>query len=236
MRKLLWASVTAIPFLAGATQVLAADARYPTTSDASTSHSVRKKANDARDQVQHAASTLRRMTQQAPGIESQLRNARAVFILPRYGRGALVIGGGGGPGVLMVKGSNGWTGPALYDVGSINIGAQAGGEGGAIVMILETDRAVQALEKRNAFSLDANAGLSIVKWSKAVEAKTNAPDVVMWTNLEGLYAGAAVGVTDAKFDARETSALYGKTVSAQDVLEGSAHTAMADDLVSALPA
>jgi lipid-binding SYLF domain-containing protein len=234
MRKLLLASVTAIPFLAGATHVLAADVRYPTTSDAS--HSLRGEASNAQLEVQHAAATLRQMTQQAPGIESQLRNARAVFIMPRYGRGALVIGGGGGPGVVMVKGENGWTGPALYKVGSVNIGAQAGSEGGAIVMILETDRAVQALEKRNAFSLDATAGLSIVKWSKAVEAKTNAPDIVMWTNLKGLYAGAAVGVTDAKFDARETSRLYGKTVSAEDVLEGSVHTALADDLVSALPA
>jgi lipid-binding SYLF domain-containing protein len=196
---------------------------------------VRGKAADARDQVQRAAATLRRMTQQAPGIESQLRNARAVFVMPRYGRGALVIGGSGGPGVLMVKGATGWSGPALYNVGSLNIGAQAGGEGGSIVMILETDRAVQALEKRNAFSLDANAGLSVVRWSKAVEAKTNAPDIVMWTNLKGLYAGAAVGVTDAKFDARETAALYGKTVSAQDVLEGHVHTAMADELASALP-
>ncbi|HEX4332307.1 MAG TPA: lipid-binding SYLF domain-containing protein [Usitatibacter sp.] len=234
MRKLLPLSVTAIAFLAGATNVLANDVRYPTAAD--TSNSVRSEYSGAHNQIQRAAATLRQMTEQAPGIESRLRDARAVFIMPRYGRGGLVIGGGGGQGILMVKGAKGWTGPALYKVGSVNIGAQAGGEGGAIVMILGTDRAVQALEKRNSFSLDANAGLSIVNWSKAVETRTNAPDIVMWTNLKGLYAGAAVGVTDAKFDARETSRLYGKTVSAEDVLEGSVHTALADDLVSALPA
>lgn len=230
MRKVLIASLAALPLIAVGPQALAAD----TAANASSHQS--GAAADAHDQIQRAAATLRMMTEQEPGIGAQLRNARAVFIMPRYGRGALVVGGSGGPGVAMVRGSHGWSGPALYNVGTVNIGAQVGGEGGAIVMILKTDRAVRALEQGNAFSLDADAGLSIVAWSKAAEARTGAPDIVMWSDLKGLYAGAAVGITDAKFDARETSTLYGKTVSAPDILEGNVHTAKADELVSALPA
>ena len=241
MRKPLFASAAAIALLACGAPALAAsgtpsananDQPAGATADARDQGA----AADAHDQVYKAAATLRAMTQQDPALRSQLRGARAVFILPRYGRGALVVGGSGGPGVAMVRRADGWTGPALYNVGGVSIGAQAGGEGGSIVMIVKSERALRKLEQANSFSLDANAGLSIVSWSRQAEAQAGSPDVVMWTDLKGLYAGAAVGVSDAKFDARETSTLYGKTVNARDILEGKVHTALADDLVNALPA
>lgn len=222
--------------LAACGAAFAADPATTSPSDVASDNGVTHHAVSAHDEVSRAAATIRTMTQQDPGIRDQLRDAKAVFVMPRYGRGALIVGGAGGPAVAMVRHDQQWTGPALYHVGSVSIGAQAGGEGGSVVMILKSDRAVAKLEQANNFSLDANAGLSIVTWSRDAETQTSSPDIVMWSDMKGLYAGASVAVSDAKFDGAATSTLYGRDVSARDILQGTVHTALADDLVKALPA
>ncbi len=250
MRKIvLWAAL--MPFVAGGASAFAANSDQSqridndhayrageemTSSQAAAATVGRGGAlQDAHDQVSHSAKIIDKMMREDPSTRQALKNARGVFVIPAYGRAGLVVGGSGGPGVLMMRQGNRWIGPALYNTGSVSLGAQAGAEGGAIVMILNSDKAVRQFEQENNFSLRADAGISFIVWSARAQAETSKPDVYVWSDMKGAYAGANIAVSDANFDEGETAALYGRKVTPRDIFQGSVHTAQARSLQQALP-
>src|SRR5690348_11891365 len=122
-------------------------------------------ARSAQDRVNDAVSLVQQ-TKQDPGLAAVLERARGVFIIPPYGKGGFVVGGQGGGGGVLAKAESGWSSPAFYSMGGGSIGAQVGGEGGAIAMILMTQKAVDRFANATStWSLNGNAGLTVVNWS-----------------------------------------------------------------------
>jgi lipid-binding SYLF domain-containing protein len=181
-----------------------------------------KQAKQARTATQHvdkATDVVRRM-ETDPGMAKLLSQAKGVFIVPKYGRGAFVIGVNGGPGVLLVKHEGTWSEPAFYTIGGLSAGAQAGLEVGSIALVLNNDKAVNNFMQNNKFALNANAGLTIVNWSKQAERDAGRGDVVVWADAKGVFGGVAVAINDIRFDRRETAGYYQREVSAKDVIDG----------------
>jgi lipid-binding SYLF domain-containing protein len=156
--------------------------------------------------------------------------------VPDYGRGALVIGGQGGEGALMVREGTKWTGPIFYNIGAVTIGAQVGGEGGSIAMLLMTDRALNRFKRDNNFSLIADADLTIVDYSAQAQESAANGDVVRWSDTEGAFAGASTGVTDINYDEDANKAYYRVgDVTSYRILHGEMANPHAETLAEALP-
>jgi len=182
----------------------------------------RDEKEDANKHVTDAVGVLKRM-QAEPGMNKLLSQARGVFIVPTYGRAALGVGAAGGAGVLLVKGSgNMWRGPAFYDIGGLSVGLQAGAEGGPMALILNNDKAVKSFGQKNNFSVSADAGLTVVDWSKTAQGTAGTGDVTAWTGTKGLFGNvAAIAINDIRYDADETNAYYGQSnLMAQDIIGG----------------
>ncbi len=195
---------------------------------------------DARDEargavrdVNDAVAVIQRMEADASAAPL-LPGAKGVFVVPKYGRAALGIGGRGGVGLLMVKHGSTWSDPAFYNFGGVSAGAQVGVEGGSFVLVLNNDKAVNAFTQRNNWALNADAGLTVVSWSKGGQASANKGDVTMWSNAKGLFAGVAVSLTDIKYDRDQTSAYYGRTVAVNDVINGNVSNPQTETLKQAL--
>ena len=188
----------------------------------------------ARD-VDRAVAVIQRMRAD-PNANRLLQNAKGVFVAPEFGAGAVGIGGGGGVGLLLVKHDGAWTDPAFYNFGGVSAGAQVGGEGGSFVLVLNNDKAVQSFTRNSDWSLDANAGLTIMKWSEEHAVSTGQGDITLWSDAKGLFAGVAVGVTDIKFDRDQTSAYYGRNVAVSDVVNGKVSKPQTAELKHALAA
>lgn len=154
-----------------------------------------------------------------------LQQAKGLFIMPTYARFAVGLGGIGGVGVLVAKLENGtWSDPAFYNVGGINLGAQVGMELGAIVLVLKNEKALTSMMKKNAFSLNAEAGLTIEDWSKMAESSIGTGDIIVWSGAKGLFANAvSVGVKDIVFDHRLNHAYYHLETTAQEIIQGKIH-------------
>jgi SH3 domain-containing YSC84-like protein 1 len=196
-------------------------------------------ANDARDaaqQVSESAKVVRQMERDA-GMKQLLQQAQGVFIVPRYTRAALGVGGRGGEGMLLVKQNGKWSDPAFYNLGGISAGLQAGVETGSIALVLNNQKAVNSFMKENNWSLNADAGLTVATWSRKAQASAGKGDVTAWANTEGLFGDAAVSVTDINFDKDETTAFYGKQVALQDIFSGKvkAPSRQVAELKQALP-
>jgi SH3 domain-containing YSC84-like protein 1 len=190
-------------------------------------------ATDAIDTVNKAVQVVHRM-EADPSIAPVLKQAKGVYVVPEYGRGALVIGARGGSGVVLVKHGSQWSSPAFFNMGGVSIGAQAGGEGGAVAFLLNNDKAMKSFMQKNKFSLNADAGLTVVDWSKKGTGSAGLGDITAWSNTKGLFGGVAISVTDVNFDEDKNAAYYNRRVAATDVLNGKVKNPQASTLKQAL--
>lgn len=153
-------------------------------------------------------------------VRNVVSQAKGLYVIPNYGRGAFIAGGQGGEGVLLNAQGDTTHNPVFYNFGSVSVGAQAGGEMGEIVMLLMTDKAVNSFKQDNNFSLNAEAGLTIINWSAQAQGNIGAGDIVIWSNTEGAFAGGALSVSNIFVDDEANKAYYGKDVRVTDILDG----------------
>jgi len=208
-----------------------------TEMQASTKTPDSKAEANATKHVNDAVAVVRRM-ESTPGMANLLQKSKGVLIVPTYARAAVGVGGSGGSGVLLVKKDDGtWSDPAFYNIGGISVGAQVGAEGGPIALVLNNDKAVNSFMQKNNFSVSADAGLTVVNWTKVAQGSVGTGDVVAWAGTKGLFGNvASIGVNDIRFNQRETDAYYQQTLTAKDVVGGKATNPHADALRKALAA
>ena len=169
--------------------------------------------------VDKAVSVVDEMKQD-PDLARLVNHAQGVFVIPEYARAGVIIGGRGGAGVVSARTARGWSAPAFFSFGGVNIGAQIGGAGGAVAFILMNRKAVSQFTDKTKITLAANAGLAVVTYSKAAQAQLAHGDVVLWTHTKGAYAGATVEANGIHADAGRTRQFYGRDVEPRTILNG----------------
>ncbi|MBR0552627.1 lipid-binding SYLF domain-containing protein [Stakelama marina] len=190
-------------------------------------------APDAQQLVDEATAEVQKMKAD-PDLAKLIKKAKGIYIVPEFGRGAFIVGGRGGAGVVLANQTAGWTAPAFYDFGALSVGAQAGGSGGQLAFLLMTDNAVDAFMSGNKISLNAESGLSIVNYSANAQASWGKGDIIMWSDTEGAYAGATVSVTDINWDDDNNQNYYGEKVDPNQILSGKITKPAASQLQTAL--
>ncbi|MGH6876565.1 MAG: lipid-binding SYLF domain-containing protein [Rhizomicrobium sp.] len=203
---------------------------------ASTPNQSRTDRQEAIQVVDGAVQTVKTM-EATPQLKALLANAKGVFILPSFTRGAFVVGGRSGEGVLLCHNADGsWSDPVFYSTGGISVGAQVGGSHGEAAYILTTDNALGSFKSGNNFSLNAGSGFTIVRFSRNEQSSWGKGAIVFWTNTAGAYVGATVSGADISWDGGLTKAFYhdGNATIGQ-VLDGKVQSASARQLQDVLP-
>ena len=179
-----------------------------------------EKASDARETVTEAVKVLHQM-EKDPEVAKLLKKSEGVFIVPDFATASLLVGGKGGEGAMIQHKNGKWSNPVFYDIGGMSLGLQAGASAGSIAMILTSDKAVNGFKGDNNFSLNANAGISIVNYSANSQASVGkGGDIVVWSDTEGALAQANVGVSDLSYDDEENQAYYQQQTSTQEIISG----------------
>ncbi len=178
----------------------------------------------------NAASNVVKTMQKDPQLASLLKKAKGLYIVPEFGQGALVVGAHGGTELVTVQHNGTWSDPAFYDMGGISVGPQIGAAGGSIAFLLMSQGAVNAFKSGNDFSLNANAGLSVVNYSAGTQASWGKGDIIMWTDTSGAYIGATISVTDINWDNAYNQTYYRRDVDMTDIMNGKVRNAGADPL------
>jgi len=235
MRVIVTACILAMTSFSGIVAAQSTSASRSSDEQANANMSSSKAEANAMKHVNDAVAVVRRMEAE-PKMDNLLQQAKGILIVPTFARAALGIGGSGGAGVLLVKRDDGkWSDPAFYNIGGINVGAQLGAESGPIAMVLNNDKAVNSFLQKNNFSLSADAGLTVVNWTKVAQGSAGTGDVVAWAGTKGLFGNVvAIGLNDIHFNQNVTNAYYHQTVAARDITSGKVKTMQADALKQAL--
>jgi lipid-binding SYLF domain-containing protein len=152
-----------------------------------------------------------------------MRQAKAVFIVPKLIKGGFFVGGEGGNGVLMVQRRGGWSAPGFFAIGAASFGLQAGLEQSEMIMLIMTQKGLDGVLRDN-FKIGAQAGISVVTLGSGVEGAiggASPPDVVVWSSSTGLYGGLTVDGSVIRAEPNKDAAFYGRPLTSRDVLFGS---------------
>ncbi|WP_419176239.1 lipid-binding SYLF domain-containing protein [Desulfosediminicola sp.] len=143
--------------------------------------------------------------------------AQAVLIIPQNLKGAFLVGGAGGSGVLLARDikTGQWSYPAFYTLGSLSIGLQAGAESSEIILMVMTERGMESM-LTSSFKLGADVTLAAGPVGVGAKAKT--ADIISYARAKGVFAGVSLDGAVVKTRDGLNGAYYGRKVSPTDIL------------------
>ncbi len=130
------------------------------------------------------------------GIPSNLLSrASCVGIFPSVWKGAFVVGGRYGKGVVSCrKSDNDWSAPANFLIEGGNFGLQIGGQATDLVLLFLNEQSVRRL-MRTKFTLGADASAAAGPVGRTASGQTDAlfgAEILSYSRSRGLFAGLAL--------------------------------------------
>jgi len=200
-------------------------------------------ASDQQNLVDEARITLDHLKsdQEFGNASELLRRARAVLIVPNLVKAGFFFGGEGGDGVMLARSAGGtWTHPAFYTLASASFGLQIGIQQAEVIMIIESDKALTALEQ-DQFKFGAQAGIAVVTLGSSAQAASStalsSADIIVWSSSSGAYAGLTLEGSLVKPRDSYNEAYYGRPMAVKQILNlNEGNNPGADNLRAALAA
>lgn len=149
-----------------------------------------------------------------------LRKAQGVVLLDRTKAG-FIFAYQGGTGVALAKDARTgqWGAPAFLKANEASLGFQIGGQQSFIVILLMNTNAVQSFAE-GTFKFGGEAGGTAGNASGGVEGTVSEtePLVVVYTDREGLFGGAAIKGDAISPDTDADIAYYGQYLTMREIL------------------
>ena len=151
-------------------------------------------------------------------LQENLNQAKGLIIIPSLLKAGFVVGGSGGSGLLIVKDdkTGQWSQPAFYTLGSGTFGLQIGAEAAEVIMMVRTQKAVDALFT-SSFKLGGDTSIAVGPVGTGVKSNVVA-DIFSFSRTKGAYAGVSLEGSVIKTKDKWNEVYYGKTVSPNDVI------------------
>jgi len=145
--------------------------------------------------------------------------AKALFIVPQFIRGAFVFGGAGGSGVLIVRDekSRKWSEPAFYTIGSASFGLQIGGDVSEMIFVVRNQKGLEEFY-RNDFKLGVDVSMAVGPVGEGLSAKGITADLVSYARKKGAFVGISVDGSMVAVSDESNQAYYGKPVRPTDII------------------
>lgn len=160
------------------------------------------------------------------GIPSEIASkATCVAVVPGFKKGAFLVGGQYGQGVVTCRTGHGWSAPAFIQLTGASFGFQIGGESTDLVLVGVTHDAAQRLLK-DKLKLGADAAVAAGPVGRKAEANTtelaNAA-FLTYSRNKGVFAGLDLSGDVVNQNMEDTHAYYGHDVTYQQILDGNVH-------------
>ena len=188
--------------------------------------------DDTAARLDKATAVFTTMTKSGHGIPGdKLASADCVAVIPGFKKGAAVVGVGFGRGFISCRNGSDWSAPGAIALETASLGVQLGGEAIDIVILsLDKEKRAKLLSERFAIGSDASTA-----WGngKSAHDDPNA-QILFYGHTKGVFAGFGLDGATLKSDESSNKALYGKTVTNNEIISGEATPSAAQQLVAKL--
>ena len=154
--------------------------------------------------------------------------AHCVAIVPGLIKGAFIVGGKKGTGVISCRGEGrkGWTGPSTIKIEGGSFGLQIGGSKTDVILLVMNEKGKGKLLSSK-FTLGADAAVAAGPVGRTAEAQTDAQmraEILSYSRSRGVFAGISLQGATLRGDRDADRDIYGANVSRQEILSGSVKT------------
>ena len=156
--------------------------------------------------------------------QSVIDKADCVVVLPSVLKFAIGIGGSYGRGVVTCRSGENfqghWGAPTMMALEGGSFGLQLGGQATDFVLLLMSPRSARSiLESKVKIGGDASAAAGPVGRTASAETDvTMRAEILSYSRARGLFAGISLAGSTLRPDNDANKSLYGKDVSAKDIV------------------
>jgi lipid-binding SYLF domain-containing protein len=161
------------------------------------------------------------------GIPHDLLNkSLCVVIYPSVKKAAFIVGGSYGRGVIMCRTgadhSGPWSAPAMFALEGGSFGLQIGGEATDFVLLVMNDQGAKSvMSSKVKLGADASAAAGPVGRSTSAETDiVMKAEILSWSRARGVFGGVSLEGSTMRSDDGANKNLYGKELSAKDIVYG----------------
>jgi lipid-binding SYLF domain-containing protein len=151
--------------------------------------------------IQAAHDALATFKKEDPSLEQKIQSAAGYAVMPRLGKGAFILGAGGGAGVMFQDGKP--TGKITTT--HVSIGLQAGGQSYAELLLFEDQAAIDRFKKGESH-MRASASAVLAQAGASARASYQDGMQVFVSSEGGLMHDLSIGGQTFKFEPFTTQA------------------------------
>src|SRR5215471_19085581 len=191
-----------------------------------------EKGSTERERIKDSGEVLKQILDMPDkGVpKSVLNGAKCVIVMPSVKKLAIGIGGTYGRGVMTCRTGadykGPWSAPIMMASSGGSIGFQIGGQATDFVIIVMNEGGAKSLLKSKV-KLGADASVAAGPVGRTSEASTNArmqAQMLSYSRSRGVFGGVSLSGATLKPDGGANENLYGKKVTAEDIIAGKVQT------------
>jgi len=155
-----------------------------------------------------------------------LNKSVCVIVYPSVLKAAFIVGGSYGRGVITCRtgeGHNGtWSAPAMMALEGGSFGLQIGGQATDFVLLVMNDSGANSVLSSKV-KLGADASVAAGPVGRDASAETDIvmrAEILSYSRARGVFAGVSLEGSTMRSDEGANKALYGKELSAKQIVQG----------------
>lgn len=150
-----------------------------------------------------------------------LKDAYCIAVIPNVIKGAFIVGGRHGKGIVSCRDDKGgWSPISFLEVTGGSFGLQIGGNATDLVLFIMSERGAKSLLKSK-FTLGGDASVAAGPVGRSAEANTDyrmEADILAYAKAKGLFAGIALDGASLRTDGNAVKEFYGRKIRSDVIL------------------
>lgn len=140
-----------------------------------------------------------------------LDKAKAIVVIPSTVKGAFVVGGQRGKGIISGRIDSQWSSPAFITLTGGSVGLQVGGQATDIVLVVMNERGLENLTQ-NSFKIGGSASIAAGPVGREAEGATDLrfqAEILSYSRSRGIFAGVSLAGSTIRADRDANEKIYG---------------------------
>ena len=187
-----------------------------------TAHAADLQKLDTRLEAAHEVLHQLMMTPDRGIPDSIASKATCVAVIPGFKKGAFVVGGQYGQGVVSCRTGKGWSAPAFIQMTGASFGLQIGGQSIDLVLVATNKDGFQRL-LRDKVKLGGDIAVAagpVGRNSQAATTELASAALLSYSRSKGIFAGVDLTGDVVNQNIEDTNTYYGKSIPYETILTG----------------